>query len=148
VEADAQKPSNDRPHASATTFRACESGLREVLAHVEARAQGLELPRELCLRLCLVVEELFVNTARYGGREDAEACVELAADAAGVELRYADTALPFNPLEGLVVDTLSQPVELRPVGGLGRILVRELSSSARYARDGGRNIVCLRFERA
>ena len=139
---------NDRPSAPATTFRARESALREVLAHVEACAQGLHLPRELCLRLCLVVEELFVNTARYGGRDGAEASVELAVDAAGVELCYADTALPFNPLDGLAVDALSRPVELRPIGGLGRILVRELSASAHYARDGGRNVLCLRFERA
>ena len=140
--------SNDRPSAPVISFRAREAGLREVLAHVEARAQALHLPRGLCLRLCLVVEELFVNTARYGGREGAEASVELVVDAHGVELRYADTALPFNPLEGLGIDTLSRPVEQRPIGGLGRILVSELSSSARYAREAGRNLVCLRFDHA
>jgi anti-sigma regulatory factor (Ser/Thr protein kinase) len=148
VESDAQMPSNDRPRAPALAFRARESELRAVLAHVEACARELDLPRELCLRLCLVVEELFVNTARYGGRDGAEASVELAVDADGVELCYADTALPFNPLDGLAVDALSRPVELRPIGGLGRILVRELSASAHYARDGGRNVLCLRFERA
>lgn len=141
-------PSNDRRCAPAPAFRAQESELRAILAHLEARARDLDLPRALCLRLCLVVEELFVNTARYGGEENAEAWVELAVDADGVELRYADTALPFNPLDGLVVDSLSRPVELRPIGGLGRILVKELSSSAHYAREGGRNVLCLRFERA
>lgn len=122
--------------------------MRGILAHVEACAQDLDLPRNLQLRLCLVVEELFVNTARYGGGDGAAASVELAADADGVELRYVDTALAFNPLEGLAVDALTRPVELRPIGGLGRILVKELSSSARYAREDGRNIVHLRFERA
>jgi propanediol dehydratase small subunit len=59
-----------------------------------------------------------------------------------------DTALPFNPLDGLVVDVLTRPVELRPIGGLGRILVKELSSAAQYAREDGRNVLRLRFERA
>ena len=141
-------PSNDCPGTGATAFRARESELRGILAHVEARAQGLDLPRDLRLRLCLVVEELFVNTARYGGRDGAETTVELAADADGVELRYVDTALPFNPLDGLVVDALTRPLELRPIGGLGRILVKELSSAAQYAREEGRNVLRLRFERA
>ena len=141
-------PSDDRPGAGETAFRARESGLHEIIAHVERCAQALGLPRDLQLRLCLVVEELFVNTARYGGGEHTEASVGLAADGAGVELRYADNARPFNPLDGLAVDALAQPTALRPVGGLGRILVSELSSSARYAREDGRNLLYLRFDPA
>jgi anti-sigma regulatory factor (Ser/Thr protein kinase) len=148
VESDAQMPLNDCPGTAATVFRARESELRAILDHVKACAQDLHLPRNLQLRLCLVVEELFVNTARYGGGDGAEASVELAADVDGVELRYVDTALPFNPLDGLAVDALTRPVEQRPIGGLGRILVRELSSAARYAREDGRNVLRLRFEGA
>lgn len=126
------------------TFIAREADLHDIVGHVEACAAALGLPRALKLRLCLVVEELFVNTARYGGA--AEATVELTGDAQGVWLRYDDTAAAFNPIEALAREALSRTVEQRPVGGLGRILVHDLSTTARYERVGDRNVLRLRFE--
>lgn len=126
------------------TFRARDTALHDIVAHVEDCAEGLELPRELVLRLCLVVEELFVNTARYGG--DADASVTLIGDAGSVWLHYADTAPAFNPIEALAREALSRTLEGRPIGGLGRILVHDLSSTARYERVGERNVLRLRFD--
>jgi anti-sigma regulatory factor (Ser/Thr protein kinase) len=130
------------------TFPSRETDLHDVVGHVEHRGAALRLPRPLVLRLCLVVEELFVNTARYGGGADTEASVHIEADAAGVWLRYADTGPAFNPLEALAREALSRTLEMRPVGGLGRILVHDLSSEARYERVGERNVVHLRFDPA
>lgn len=128
------------------TFPSRETDLHAVVGHVEYRGAALQLPRPLVLRLCLVVEELFVNTARYAGGADTESSVHIDADAAGVWLRYADTGPAFNPLEDLARAALSRSVDLRPVGGLGRILVHDLSSEARYERVDERNIVLLRFD--
>lgn len=127
------------------TFLAREADLHDIVAYVEGCADALGLPRELVLRLCLVVEELFLNTARYGG--EAESTVELHADAGSVWLHYVDTAPAFNPIEALAREALSRTLEGRPIGGLGRILVHDLSSTARYERSGGRNVLRLRFER-
>lgn len=125
-------------------FLVREADLHAIVTHVEACAGVLGLPRDLVLRLCLVVEELFVNTARYGG--DAEASIELLADVDGVWLRYTDTAPAFNPIEALAREALSRTLEGRPIGGLGRILVHDLSSTARYERIDERNVLRLRFD--
>ncbi len=129
---------------NAPTFVAREADLHDVVAHVETCARALALSHELMLRLCLIVEELFVNSARYGG--EVEAGIELIGDADGVWLRYTDTAPAFNPLEDLAREALSRTLERRPIGGLGRILVHDLSSTARYERVGERNVLRLRFE--
>lgn len=128
------------------TFPTREADLHEVIGHVEQRAESLQLPRPLVLRLCLVVEELFVNTAKYGGAAETEASLRLDADSGGVWLRYVDTAPAFNPLEALAREALSRTLEQRPIGGLGRILVHDLSSTARYERVGNRNVLRLRFD--
>jgi serine/threonine-protein kinase RsbW len=130
------------------TFPSRETDLHAVVGHVEHRGAALHLPRPLVLRLCLVVEELFVNTARYAGGVHTESSVHIDANEAGVWLRYADTGPAFNPLEDLAPEALSRTVELRPVGGLGRILVHGLSAEARYERVGERNVLHLRFEQA
>lgn len=126
------------------TFLTREADLHAIVAHVEDCARALGLSRELVLRLCLVVEELFVNTARYGG--EAEASIELLGDAGGVWLSYTDTAPAFNPIEALAREALSRTLEGRPIGGLGRILVHDLSTTARYERVGARNVLRLRFD--
>lgn len=126
------------------TFVTREADLHDVVAHVEACARALALSHELMLRLCLIVEELFVNSARYGG--EVEAGIELLGDADGVWLRYTDTAPAFNPIEALAREALSRTLEGRPIGGLGRILVHDLSSTAHYERVGERNVLRLRFD--
>jgi len=142
-DADAQTGAGTRECA----FPAREAALRSVLECVEAAARALALSRPLALRVRLVVEELFVNTARYGGG-NAESFIRLTATADGVELRYADTGPPFNPFAALPREALTRPVEERPVGGLGRILVAELGEDARYARENSRNLILLRFTTA
>jgi len=126
------------------TFLAREADLHDIVAHVETCGAALALPRALVLRLCLVVEELFVNSARHGGA--AEASIALAAATDGIWLHYVDDAPPFNPIEALAREALSRTLEQRPIGGLGRILVHDLSSAAHYERVGSRNVLRLRFE--
>jgi len=126
------------------SFPARETDLHQIVDHVERAASALALPRDFVLRLCLVVEELFVNTARYA--RGASASVGLVSDAAGVWLEYSDTGPAYDPFEALAREALSRALEQRPVGGLGRILVHDLSTSARYERVDERNVLRLRFE--
>jgi serine/threonine-protein kinase RsbW len=56
-----------------------------------------------------------------------------------------DDGLAFNPLEMLAPDT-KQPLEERPVGGLGIHLVRTLMDEVAYRRQNGRNLLVLKKE--
>ena len=54
-----------------------------------------------------------------------------------------DDGAPFDPLQAPEPDT-SRPVEERPVGGLGILIVRRLMDEITYHRAGGRNRLTMR----
>ena len=102
-------------------------------AFLERFCSDAGLERSRCLRLNVVLEELFVNTVSHGHRGDCDAPVwiRLEAGAQAVQVTYEDTGPPFNPF--------AYAVETRKVGGLGVLLARELASAREYAYIFGRN---------
>ena len=52
----------------------------------------------------------------------------------------SDDGIAFNPLTRPVPD-LQAPIEQRQIGGLGIHLLRTLSETADYRRDGDRNVL-------
>jgi anti-sigma regulatory factor (Ser/Thr protein kinase) len=126
-------------------FPARLSELHALRAFAEAFCGQAGLPRDKCLRLNLVLEELFTNTVRHGHRGDCESpvWVSLADDGEGlVRVSYEDTAPPFNPYAHLAKASADVTLSLKP-GGLGVLLTRELSASRDYAYVFGRN--CIRL---
>jgi len=127
-------------------FPASLGALRAVRTFVERFCSAAGIARDPCLRLNLVLEELFTNTIRhgFGGDSDAAVWISLTRGADGLRIVYEDTAPPFNPYAWL--SSSSQPSR-RP-GGLGILLTRELAASREYAYVFGRNSIRLgmRFE--
>jgi len=111
--------------------------LRSVRAFVEAFCAETSLGEDHCLRLNLVLEELFTNTVRHGHRGDSDApvWVSVAVDEGTVRVTYEDSAPPFNPY-GI-------SPQRRDIGGLGVLLTRALASSREYAYLFGRNRIRL-----
>lgn len=102
------------------------------------------LPRETALRLNLIVEELFTNSALhgYGGECDQPIWVGLSGAGAAIELCYEDAAPAYDPLARLqsgYVSSVTATITGRPIGGLGVFLVAQLAHTARYSREGDRN---------
>lgn len=96
------------------------------------------------LRVILLIEELFTNTVQHGRAGSKAVPVSLAFTLAGKEIkvRYEDGARRYDPFLGLDRrQSLSDTVELRPLGGLGVLLIRELGKDVRYAWSKGRNCV-------
>lgn len=124
------------------TFPARADAWPAVRAFVEQACGAAGLPRPTCLRLTLLVEELFTNTVRHGhgGDSEAEVRVTLAPAGGGVRAVYEDSAPPHDPFAGVVPLEVAT-VEERPVGGLGVHLVSGLASNVRYERVGDRNHV-------
>jgi serine/threonine-protein kinase RsbW len=115
--------------------------LRPIAAFLERYCAETQLARERCLRLNVVLEELFINTVRHGhgGDCDAPIWVTLGAKPQAVELTYEDTAPPFNPLA-----YTARPAK---IGGLGVLLTRELAAEREYAYLFGRNRLRLSLTR-
>ncbi len=122
--------------------------LRPMQAFLEDFCGQAGLPREACLRLNLVVEELFTNTVRHGHHGDCDAPVWLTVSRSGdrVQLIYEDKAPPFNPYSALMEAAAPAPdttVSMRRIGGLGVLLTKELAKSRDYAFVFGRNRIRL-----
>ena len=103
------------------------------------------MPRKACLRLTLLVEELFTNTVVHGHGIDTDEPVYLAFEIqpGSIALTYEDTAHPYDPFARVRVPDDSLGVEERPVGGLGVALVAAIAERVEYARVGGKNRISL-----
>jgi serine/threonine-protein kinase RsbW len=114
-------------------------------AFLEAFCAGCSLPRTVCLRLNLVVEELFTNTVKHGHRGDCDAPVWIGVSLLGntLSLSYEDKAPPFNPYARLDEPVLDATLTMRQIGGLGVLLTKELAATRDYAYLFGRNRIRL-----
>ena len=128
-------------NAYSAMFLARLAELRRIGSFLEGFCAETDLARERCLRLNLVLEELFVNTVHHGHRGDSDApiWIVLDAQAQAVQVTYEDTAPPFNPF--------AYRVEMGKVGGLGVLLTRELAAAREYAYLFGRNRIRLSLAR-
>ena len=132
------------------SFAARLCAFADIRSLLEEFGRSAELGPEDCLRLTLIVEELFTNTVRHGHGGDCDAPVDvtLAAEATQVALTYQDSAPQYDPLAAARRADLSLPLETRAVGGLGMLLTVAMSLQASYSYVDGRNRVELRLARA
>ena len=114
-------------------------------AFIESFCEGGGIPRPSCLKLCLVLEELFLNTVKHGhrGGSDAPVWISLSASGGEVSLTYEDRSPPFNPFARATREMLEALAETRREGGLGVLLAHGLTATADYAYLFGRNRIRL-----
>jgi serine/threonine-protein kinase RsbW len=119
--------------------------MRDLRTFLEAFCASSQVGRDACLRLNLVLEELFTNTVRHGhgGDCDAPVWVSLSRQSGRVRVTYEDTAPPFNPYARLPAQSPDSTLEMRKLGGLGVLLTREMASARDYAYVFGRNRIRL-----
>jgi anti-sigma regulatory factor (Ser/Thr protein kinase) len=131
-------------------FPARRDAFPRVRAFVEDACARAGVPRDDCLRLTLVVEELFVNTVVHGHGGDTDAPVRLALTMSpgAIAVCYEDTASPFNPFAMVLPPDDDDDVEERKVGGLGVRLIQTMAQDIGHASPGGGNRVTFRLARA
>jgi serine phosphatase RsbU (regulator of sigma subunit)/anti-sigma regulatory factor (Ser/Thr protein kinase) len=108
-------------------------------ALVEAR-----VPESVRMDVTLVLEEVLSNTVRHGYPADARDTIRVTArrDGARLHLRFDDGGVAWDPLAHDLPD-VDEAIEDREIGGLGVLLVRQLSETAHYERRDGRNQLSL-----
>lgn len=131
----------------ATMFYARMGELRSLRRFLEAFFARAGLAHDDCLRVNLVLEELFTNTVKHGYREecDAPVWVRLRTAPGRLQVTYEDSAPPFNPYVGLPDFAPEATLRSRRIGGLGVLLTRRLAKSRDYAYLYGRNRIRLEF---
>lgn len=128
------------------TFPARRDALPEVGAFLAEVCDAAGVARATCLRVTLLVEELFTNTVVHGHRGDSDAPVCLQCEAAPglIALVYEDTAPAYDPFSHVAAaPDVATGVEERPVGGLGVRLVSAMAQQIEYRRAGDRNRISL-----
>lgn len=130
-----------------SAYPAARQALPSMLAAIGSACASSAIPRQVLLRIELVVEELVANTLEHGYRgrsEDMQIWMAVSADAGGVCISYQDEGPAFNPLAAEPGSAERAVLSGRP-GGLGGALIGALPVEARYERTGGRNTLELRF---
>lgn len=126
-----------------------EVRIKNRITELDALAAGLE---KFCLsggmtpdetaEVRLAVEEAVSNTIRHGYVDDQphDIVVRAAIEGGRLKLEIEDDAKAFDPLASPLPD-LTLPVEEKPIGGLGILLVRTIADSVEYKREGNRNLL-------
>src|SRR5262249_2735478 len=126
-------------------FPARRDALPQIAAFLAEASAAASFSREGCLRLTLLVEELFTNTVMHGHGGDSEAPVRLVCDVTKghIALDYEDTGPPYDPFAAASPPDLTARVEDRRVGGLGVLLVSALARDVEDRRVGDTNRILL-----
>ena len=95
-------------------------------------------------KMSIILDELLNNTISYGFEDPRghEIHVAIEVDDDHVTMRVSDDGIPFNPFTHIDPDT-SLSAEERDIGGLGVMLVKQLTNSQTYQRLSDRNVVTL-----
>ena len=128
----------------AFTLRSQLEELARALDRIEQLLLEQAAERELASEMRLIAEEGLTNIVRhaYEPDEDGEIEVMLALSETEVRLELRDSGRPFNPLEHPEPD-LETAVEERPAGGMGVHLIRSLTDTQTYVRQGTVNVLVL-----
>jgi sigma-B regulation protein RsbU (phosphoserine phosphatase) len=113
-----------------------------VKEHFDTFADHYSIPKQVRLKMHVVLDELLTNIISYAYQDDREhnigIKVELSADRLKVSM--VDDGIPFNPL-GVETPDMALPLEERKIGGLGIHLVRNMMDKVSYRRRIDKNVI-------
>jgi len=119
--------------------------MRQVDAFVAVFVSEQGIAADDAARIMILLEELITNLMKYGYTDRAEPGVveiALALDGSLLEIEFIDDGCAFDPSAGPLPE-LDEPLEERPVGGLGLHLLRSLTEVVRYERRNNKNVIRL-----
>jgi anti-sigma regulatory factor (Ser/Thr protein kinase) len=123
--------------------------IERIVAFIDGWCEAQSLPDDLRFKLHLVAEEFSMNAIMHGyrDREDGWIYIRLVASPDALSLVFQDEAPLFDPLSEAASPDLAASIEDRQVGGLGVHLIKEMTRSIGYRRDGSRNVLTADFDR-
>lgn len=113
---------------------------------IEETGESIEIAPDKIFNINLALEEVVVNIINYAYPDQTGMPIYIDMDYRDGVITYTitDEGLPFDPtLHDNPDTTLS--AEQRPIGGLGIMLARRLSTSMTYRRSEGKNILTIKF---
>ena len=127
------------------TFPAKVEALSDVLGFVDQMLEKYECPMKIQMAVCVAIEEVFVNVAKYAYADgEGKVCFGIGfnADERTFTFRMADKGVPFDPLKKPDPDiTLS--ADEREIGGLGIFITKKTMDTISYAYENGENVLTM-----
>jgi anti-sigma regulatory factor (Ser/Thr protein kinase) len=127
------------------TFPAKTEVLTDVLAFAEQLLEKHECPMKQQTAICVALEEVFVNVARYAyGDAGGNVIFNISFNeqTRKVIFQMIDEGIPFDPLKKPDPDiTLS--AEEREIGGLGIFITKKTMDEVTYLYENGKNILTM-----
>jgi len=87
--------------------------------------------------LHIILDEVCSNIVKHSGASGFE--IDVSSRNGKITMVFIDDGVPFDPL-GHADPGIDIPIEERPIGGLGIMMVKKLASSVSYHRAHGRNL--------
>lgn len=125
------------------TMEATTENLYQAMDFVDAQLEALECSPATQMRIDLVVEELFVNVARYAyapGTGSITIDFETESDPKAVYITFEDAGVPYDPLAREDPD-VTLAAQDRQIGGLGIYMTKKNVDDISYERRDGKNIL-------
>ena len=99
-------------------------------------------------RVNLALEELITNIIKHGYKDYDQHEINVTLEVGEQEIKTVieDDGKPFDPLAWTKKETPAS-LEMRPVGGLGISLIKDLLDNLSYRREGSKNIVEIKARR-
>lgn len=103
---------------------------------------GLSMP--LCMNINLVLEEAVSNIIFYAfeDKEKHDIKIFIALQDDQLKIEIIDDGIAFDPSKSEQAD-ISLPIEERPVGGLGILLISKIMDEVLYIREDNKNKLIL-----
>jgi sigma-B regulation protein RsbU (phosphoserine phosphatase) len=132
-------------YVTSRTFKAQTEALSDVLGFVDLMLEKYECPMKLQTSICVAIEEVFVNVARYAYKSgEGDVSLEIRFDKEDRTITFVmrDRGIPFDPLKKPDPDiTLS--ADDREIGGLGIFITKKTMDSVEYAYENGENVLTM-----
>jgi sigma-B regulation protein RsbU (phosphoserine phosphatase) len=128
------------------TFPAKIEALADVLGFLDEQLARCGCPMKIQTALCVAVEEVFVNIARYAykdGEGFATLTIGFDSESRTLTLRMTDRGAAFDPLQRPDPD-VTLPAEEREIGGLGIYITKKTMDSVDYIYENGENILIMK----
>ena len=93
-------------------------------------------------KAAVIHDEIVSNIIRCSGTKTFS--VKFVQEGGELTMVYIDSGKPFNPLTDAVDPDVTAAMDERGVGGLGIFMVKKMSKSVEYAREGDKNILTVK----
>lgn len=122
--------------------------LKEALSFVDNYAEAHGFSTDRILPIDVVLEEAFVNICLYAydhENGEVEIICRSKCNPEGITVEIVDSGIPFNPLANDPITDQTSDISRRRIGGLGILMLRQMTDEVSYTRSTEANHLILTF---